>query len=298
MVLDRSLINEPPSYNDAVFRWFEEFPIHIRHDFLGTHKMRMHVQPGIELNLTLDGEGTFVVGNRIMKQSPGQLLVFPGNLPHQVYIDPSRLYNRMVVLIDDRGLSSLIPNHDFYWLSDVNCHHFKLQPEQYAAARSIIFTMYQELAERKIGWQQMIISGLLNLAVLVRRSLETGKHGHMAENALSASFREDLIAQICAYIDRHLQEDLSLKKMADVFHLSPDHMIRTFKREKGITFHQYVLLQRVFHSKRLLEQHPEMSLTDIAYSVGFASSSQYSKTFKTISGQTPSEYRSCLTADT
>lgn len=42
----------------------------------------LHVQPGIELNLTLGGQGTFVVDKLILGQSPGQLLLFPGRLPH------------------------------------------------------------------------------------------------------------------------------------------------------------------------------------------------------------------------
>lgn len=293
MELDRSLINQPPSMNDSVCKWFEDFPIYMRHDFLSSHNYNMHVQPGIELNLTLEGQGTFVVDKNIWKQSPGQLLVFPGKLPHQVFIGPSDLYTRMVVLIDDRSLSSLMPSRDFDWLSDVNCHQIKLQPDTYMTMKHLLFMMHKEMRERKIGWQQMIVSGLMNLAVLVRRSLESGQgqQGSQGKRKSGRMAGENPISRLCQYIDQHLHEDLSLKKMAHHFQLSPDHLIRTFKKEKGMTYHQYVLLQRVFESKRLLLQQSEMSLTDIAYSAGFASSSQFSKTFKSITGQTPSAFQ-------
>ncbi|MDF2661095.1 MAG: AraC family transcriptional regulator [Paenibacillus sp.] len=293
MALDRSLINQSPSMNDAVCRWFEEFPIYLRHDFLSAHNFSMHTQPGIELNLTLEGQGTFVVDKNILRQSPGQLLVFPGKMPHQVFIDPSDLYTRMVVLIDDRSLSSLMPGRDFDWLSDVSCHQIRLQPDTYMTMKHLLFMMHKEMRERKIGWQQMIVSGLMNLTVLVRRCLEAGQtlQGSPGKRKPGRRAGENPISQLCQYIEQHLDGDLSLKTMADHFQLSPDHLIRTFKKEKGMTYHQYVLLQRVFESKRLLLQQSEMSLTDIAYSVGFASSSQFSKTFKNITGQTPSAFQ-------
>ncbi|TNJ65193.1 AraC family transcriptional regulator [Paenibacillus hemerocallicola] len=292
MELDRSLINELPAWNDSVKKWLEDFPVYLRHDFLSTHNHKLHVQPGIELNLTLEGQGTFVVDKNILRQSPGQLLIFPGKLPHQVYIDPSRSYTRMVVLIDERRLSSLLPNPDFCLFPDSSCHQIKLQPDTYLSIKQLLFVMHREMKEQQAGWQQMIVAGLLNLAVIIRRGLESEPDRTAALRSPRRMYGEEPISRLCAYIDTHLHEDLSLKNMAGLFHLSPDHLIRTFKREKGMTYHKYVLLQRIFESKRLLLQHPEMTLTDIAYQIGFASSSQFSKTFKSAVGQTPSEFRS------
>lgn len=291
MELNRSLINEPPAWNDSVTKWLEDFPVYLRHDFLSPHSHKLHVQPGIELNLTLEGQGTFVVDNQILKQSPGQLLIFPGNMPHQVYIDPSRLYTRMVVLIDDSKLSSILPDQEAFRFPDISCHQFKLQPDTYMSIKQLLFVMHREMRERKVGWQQMLAAGLMNLAVTIRRSMETETAQQGGRSSARRRQGDDPIKLLCAYIDMHLHEDLTLKKMAGLFQFSPDHLIRTFKKEKGMTYHKYVLLQRIFESKRLLLQYPEMTLTDIAYQVGFASSSQFSKTFKSVNGLTPSEYR-------
>lgn len=288
MHFDRSLINEPPTLNGDVYKWFEDFPVHMRHDYLTPHNFKLHVQPGIELNLTLEGQGTFVVDNNILRQSPGQLLMFPGKLPHQVFVDPSGSYNRLVVLIDDKKLSSLLPNEQFYRLSDIPYQQLYLQPETYMQVRQLLFEMHEEMQERQTGWQQVVLSGLLKLAVMIRRIADSQEQGGQIIKRLQS---EDVISRICSYISGHLQEDLSLRKMAQSFHISPDHLIRTFKKEKGMTFHKYVLLQRVIESKRLLIQQPEMNLTDIAFTAGFSSPSQFSKTFKNFVGQTPSQYR-------
>jgi transcriptional regulator GlxA family with amidase domain len=160
------------------------------------------------------------------------------------------------------------------------------------AVKHLLFDMHKELHAKKTGWQQMLVSGLMHLAIIVKRCLEASLHELGGGAAPSRrKRREDPLTALCGYIHKHLSEDLSLKKIAEVFQISPDHLIRTFKKEKGMTFHQYVLLQRIFESKRMLRQFPEMSLTEIAYSVGFASSSQFSKTFKSVNGQTPSHYR-------
>jgi AraC-like DNA-binding protein len=196
----------------------------------------------------------------------------------------------MVVLIDDRKLSSILPDQESFRFPDVSCHQFKLQPDTYMSIKQLLFVMHREMRERKVGWQQMLAAGLMNLAVIIRRGLETEtvqQSGHSSRRRHG----EDPIKQLCAYIDMHLHEDLTLKKIAGLFQFSPDHLIRTFKREKGMTYHQYVLLQRIFESKRMLLQYPEMTLTDIAYQVGFASSSQFSKTFKSVNGLTPSDFR-------
>jgi AraC-like DNA-binding protein len=51
------------------------------------------------------------------------------------------------------------------------------------------------------------------------------------------------------------------------------------------------MLRRILESKRKLKQQPNLSLTEIAYSLGFTSSTQFGKTFKSFIGETPSEFR-------
>lgn len=289
--LDRSILNEAPQLNDAACRWIKEFPIYICHESLFAHNYKLHVQPGIELNVTLEGHGTFVVDHNILKQSAGQLLIFDGQKPHQVFIEPSGIYTRIVVLIDQKKLTSYLPKEHYYLFTDIACHQIKLQPDSFMSIKHLLFGMIKEAKERRTGWQQVIISGIMRMAVMIQRCLEGGSNAHGGPSSFKELGKEEPISKLCEYVELHLSEDLSLKKMAEHFQLSPDHLIRTFKKEKGMTFHKYVLLQRIFESKRLLRQHPEMSLTDIAYSVGFASSSQFSKTFKSVHGQTPSLFR-------
>lgn len=291
MELDRSVINEPPTINDFVDRCFGQFPIFLRKDSLFAHSHKLHVQPGIEINLTLEGKGVFVVDKQMYMQMPGQMLIIPGNLPHQVFIAPSTEYKRMVLLIDDAALqklsNSLFPIIDFDWFSQQTCRLIHPEPDMYAEFRQLMFSMIEEMRHQHTGWQQMIVAQFMSFVVLLRRYIEAEKN----QPAIPQYLDRDPIELCCEYIKKNLHEDLSLQNVAQIFNFSPDYLTRIFKREKGITFYQYVLLQRVFESKKLLETHPEMSLTDIAFTVGFASSSQFSRTFKSMTQLTPSQYR-------
>ncbi|OGX68543.1 MAG: hypothetical protein A2189_07050 [Paenibacillus sp. RIFOXYA1_FULL_44_5] len=79
--------------------------------------------------------------------------------------------------------------------------------------------------------------------------------------------------------------------MAKRFAISEEHLTRSFTREMGISFYQYVLLQRIAEGKRLLLNAPDISLTEIALTIGFPSSSHFSRNFKTLTEETPSGYR-------
>lgn len=286
-MLDRSLINEPPTLNGDVMKALEEFPIQVRCERLHPHNYKLHVQPGIELNLTLEGQGTYVIDNHILRQSSGQLLIFPGKLPHQVFINTT--YKRYVLLIDDKKLAAMLPDERIRIFVAAPYQKLNLRPETYLQVRQILAEMCEEFHERKTGWQEMLLSGVLRLAAMIQRS--EARQEQEGKHADKRAQKEDVVSRICAYISEHLQEDLSLKSVANSFHINPDHLIRTFKKEKGMTFHKYVLLQRVIKSKRLLTCYPNKSLTEVAFDAGFTSSSQFSKTFKRFIGRTPSEYR-------
>lgn len=305
MKLDRSLLLEPPSSNETAHRHFQHFPIYLRQELLYPHRRKLHVQSGIEINLALEGRGMFVVDGDVYVQSPGQLLLFSGRLPHQVFIDQASAYKRLLVLIDNDSLQRdahfLVPLIDFRWLSTVSCLHVRLTPDMYMTIKQLLLHMLEEMKEKRNGWQQMVVSHLLSFAVLVRRSMEDGWRSSepLREDSLRKPFTSEQIVSVCCeYIDINLHKSISLQSVAALFHFNPDYLSRLFKREKGLSFHQYLLLQRVRESKRLLRDYPLMPLTDIAYAVGFSSSSHFCQTFKNMNLLIPSEYRRQATDET
>jgi len=91
-------------------------------------------------------------------------------------------------------------------------------------------------------------------------------------------------------IDRDYALELDVDAMAGIAAVSPAHLIRTFHLVFGETPHRYLQRRRVERAMFLLRS-TDRSVTDVCFAVGFGSLGTFSRTFRDIVGQTPSEYR-------
>jgi AraC-like DNA-binding protein len=91
-------------------------------------------------------------------------------------------------------------------------------------------------------------------------------------------------------MDRAYAQPLDVPAVAQVAHLSEKHFIRSFRATFGETPHRYLQRRRVERSMCLLRE-TDRSITDICFSVGFSSLGTFSRTFRQIVGETPSDYR-------
>ena len=73
-------------------------------------------------------------------------------------------------------------------------------------------------------------------------------------------------------------------------HLSPDHLIRTFRASVRMTPRQYVMSRRIDKVKELLIS-TNMPLAELAMATGFADQSHLSTAFRRAVGVTPARYR-------
>jgi AraC family transcriptional regulator len=94
-------------------------------------------------------------------------------------------------------------------------------------------------------------------------------------------------------IEVNLAEPLSLVALAESVRLSPRHFARAFKQSFGQPPHRYHLARRVERAKVLLARG-DLSVTEIAVSLGFSDTSAFSTTFRRFSGRTPRDYRRAL----
>ena len=93
-----------------------------------------------------------------------------------------------------------------------------------------------------------------------------------------------------AYINDHLRDGISMKEMADLCHLSPSYFSRTFNKETGESFVNYINRRKVALAKELLRE-TNKSITQIAEEAGYINISSFIAVFKRMEGVTPSVYR-------
>lgn len=109
--------------------------------------------------------------------------------------------------------------------------------------------------------------------------------------------QENQINQTVAYIRSHVGKIITLQQLADMAHLSASHYSHEFKRQTGFSPMEYVINTRVEKAKMLLLQ-TTLSVTDIAYEVGYEGSISLSNLFMKKVGCSPREYRRSNGIDT
>src|SRR6201981_1417923 len=97
------------------------------------------------------------------------------------------------------------------------------------------------------------------------------------------------VKEMCRYIEQHLDEPVTLERLAEAFGQSPFHLQRTFKKALGITPRAYADSCRMGLLKRNLQSG--RSVTHALYDAGYSSSSRlYERTASQL-GMTPDKYR-------
>jgi transcriptional regulator GlxA family with amidase domain len=91
-------------------------------------------------------------------------------------------------------------------------------------------------------------------------------------------------------MDRTYAQPLDIRALAQIAYVSDAHFIRTFHATFGETPHRYLQRRRVERSMFLLRE-TDRSITDICLDVGFGSLGTFSRTFREIVGESPSDYR-------
>ncbi|UFZ02917.1 AraC family transcriptional regulator [Bradyrhizobium ontarionense] len=92
------------------------------------------------------------------------------------------------------------------------------------------------------------------------------------------------------WIDDNAHEDIDLAAAARTAGVSPFHFLRLFAATIGVTPHQYLIRARLRRAARRLSEE-DTSVTDIAYDIGFADLSNFTRTFTRAAGVSPLKFR-------
>ncbi len=101
---------------------------------------------------------------------------------------------------------------------------------------------------------------------------------------------DDRIRTVISHIRRHIDQPVSVEKLARLAFLSKDHFIRLFKRETGQTPAQYILRKKIEKSQLLLVT-TDLPVKAISRELSFANSSYFTRMFRRFAGVSPARYR-------
>lgn len=142
--------------------------------------------------------------------------------------------------------------------------------------------------EKGYGYQLAIKSSLLNIFYLLfKENYITIKIENENYNNL---IKIEKLKEVIKFIQTNYKSHISTKELANIAKYSEYHFLRFFKNETGKTCTQYINNFRIKKAALLLS-NTNLSITDIAYEVGFGDISYFIKTFKKQMSISPAKYR-------
>ncbi len=93
------------------------------------------------------------------------------------------------------------------------------------------------------------------------------------------------------YIERHLDESISLTELARYANFSDYHFHRLFKQYSNETLKQFITRFKLERAAIFMSVNQNVSLTTIALQYGYNDSSSFSRAFKRHFGVNPSTYK-------
>ena len=161
-----------------------------------------------------------------------------------------------------------------------------LQPSDFPSLHCRLKDLMQKFADENIlPEEEMSLQITKLLLPLLRPDFQKETDSSTSNTAIRKTLN---------YILSHFQQELPLDDLASIAGLSPYHFLRIFKKEVGMTPHQYIIKTRLSTAQYLLTTTGH-TVSDIAYEVGFKDESSFCRAFRVRTGLTPLAFRAGTT---
>ena len=103
----------------------------------------------------------------------------------------------------------------------------------------------------------------------------------------------DVLEKVERYIRQHLEDDLSVDILAEIAHLSPSYLSRSFKKKYNMNLVDFITQERMKLAAELLANE-KLTITMVSAKSGYNNYTYFTKVFKKTYGKSPREYRQSL----
>ena len=259
----------------------------------------MHKHDFIEIVYVISGSARHYMGEYIYEVHKGDLIIVNYGTQHTFIPlddrgDSFSTYDLLFTteLFEITGIgkydfSSLASSYLFYSMfpdsNSVN-NSLNLIRSNSKDFQDILGKIYSEYTSRKSGFMSMIRAYLIELITLIFREID--------QKTISGTTKEqrEVVNKAIDYMKHHYNTRINLDSIVSDIFLSKDYFRQLFKKTTGMSVTDFIQKTRVDEACRLLTSS-NRTVFDIAGDCGFTDIKFFYKTFKKITGKTPSEYR-------
>lgn len=239
-----------------------------------------------ELNVLLRGQQHYCRGKESFLLQAGDVILVEPNVGHASYAQAQDTI-ALVLRFSARGLRHLAPKGCL--LSFPSCHSTSEDRDapRYQGVRALVVELVQALC-RKDAIGQYAAKAAMEMLI-------SAFCLHFAPETCSAVPEISEEAQrtarfVISYLETHFTEKVTLEQVAALTQYNRTYLSAMFHKTVGISFYDYLTRIRLQHALNDLSL-TEKSLTDVAFSNGFADLKTFNSRFRELLQCLPAEYR-------
>ncbi|PZV80976.1 AraC family transcriptional regulator [Algoriphagus aquaeductus] len=256
---------------------------------------KLHQHPQLQLTVILEGKGQLLSGDYVGRFQPGDVYFLGENAPHVFRSDPE--FFEKDTQLKSAGNTIFF---DFQALEKAVGELDELQSlRKFGGFQGLCFQIQGSTASQIKGLFDTLglSEGLHRFQLAFKLLVLVDQAGEdlvrLNESGLMRAFSEkdgSRMDRVMQYVLENRFQPISLEDVAEKANLSKEAFCRFFKLRTRKTFTQYLQQLRINEAQKLL-QETELGISEIAYRVGFENLSYFNRSFKSITGKTPREFK-------
>lgn len=227
----------------------------------------------------------YTIEGRSYDLMPGDLVLVDRGEIHCPQISEKQSYERTILYLSPDFLEQVSPgeplNRCFIQARYRHSSVLRLGEEE----RRPLFSLLNRMRKSQKN-EEAYASSLLNRVLLLEFLISLNRISMNSHASyLHTGALNYQVSGLIAYINDHLEEDLSIPLLSRECCLSPYHMMRLFKEETGCTIGSYITQKRLSLARELMASG--QNATSACFGAGFSSYSSFLRAYKKQFGETP-----------
>lgn len=253
----------------------------------GMTSIHLHHHDFFEVYFLIEGRVTSQIEGRNYDLKPGDIVLMNTSELHQTIIyDLDKPYERIVLWLNRNFLKELSTEQSDLALCFEGPQHrnvIRTDVDQQQHFRGLLNKLLNLKSYTGFGQDLYPRTYLLEILLFLNEEITLVKQRPKIE------VRKDrLIDAVIEHIGEHIEEEIKIDNLTEVFFLSKFHLCREFKNQTGTTLHRYIIQKKLIRAKELILKN--IPITEVYQKAGFGDYSNFFRAFRNEYNMTPRQY--------